>query len=166
MAPEVMCRQNHGVAVDYFALGVMGYEFMMGKRPYVGKSRKEIRDAIFAKQVQLKKADIPDGWTLESADFINKCLQRKPANRLGLNGPNEVKGHVWLKDFDWQCLLDKKMEAEYFPQKKDDNFDDKQANGVDKWKEENAELLKDNANLLRRDSIQNLFAGYYFDRDC
>ena len=49
MAPEVMCRQNHGVAVDYFALGVMGYEFMMGRRPYVGKTRKEIRDGIFAK---------------------------------------------------------------------------------------------------------------------
>ena len=31
MAPEVMCRQNHGVAVDYFALGVMAYEFMMGR---------------------------------------------------------------------------------------------------------------------------------------
>jgi len=26
-----MCRQNHGVAVDYFALGVMAYEFMMGR---------------------------------------------------------------------------------------------------------------------------------------
>ena len=26
-----MCRQNHGVAVDYFALGIMAYEFMMGK---------------------------------------------------------------------------------------------------------------------------------------
>lgn len=31
MAPEVMCRQNHGVAVDYYALGVMAYEFMFGK---------------------------------------------------------------------------------------------------------------------------------------
>jgi len=47
MAPEVMCRQNHGVAVDYFALGVVCYEFMFGKRPYTGKSRKEIRDQIF-----------------------------------------------------------------------------------------------------------------------
>ena len=42
MAPEVMCRQNHGVAVDYFAVGVIAYECMFGKRPYVGKSRKEI----------------------------------------------------------------------------------------------------------------------------
>ncbi len=38
-APEVMCRQNHGVAVDYYALGVCGYEFMLGKRPYKGRSR-------------------------------------------------------------------------------------------------------------------------------
>lgn len=31
MAPEVMCRQNHGVGVDYFALGVIAYECMMGR---------------------------------------------------------------------------------------------------------------------------------------
>lgn len=48
-APEVMCRQNHGVAVDYFAVGVIGYECMFGKRPYLGKNRKEIRDHILSK---------------------------------------------------------------------------------------------------------------------
>lgn len=39
MAPEVMCRQNHGVAVDYFALGVIVFECIFGFRPYRGKSR-------------------------------------------------------------------------------------------------------------------------------
>jgi len=80
-----MYRQNHCCAVDYFALGVIGYEFMLGRvskksyftlqRPYNGKSRKEIRDAIFAKQVQIKKHEIPDGWTIEAADFINKVKE-------------------------------------------------------------------------------------------
>jgi serine/threonine protein kinase len=51
MAPEVMCRQNHTVAVDYFAMGVIAYECMFGKRPYNGKDRKEIRDNILSKQV-------------------------------------------------------------------------------------------------------------------
>ena len=51
MAPEVMCRQNHTTCVDYFAVGVMAYECMFGRRPYVGKSRKEIRDHILSKQV-------------------------------------------------------------------------------------------------------------------
>ena len=49
MAPEVLCRQNHGIAVDYFALGVIVYECMLGRRPYVGKSRQEIRDNVLAK---------------------------------------------------------------------------------------------------------------------
>jgi serine/threonine protein kinase len=51
MAPEVICRKNHNFAVDYFALGVIAYEFMMGKRPYLGRGRKEIRDAMLARQV-------------------------------------------------------------------------------------------------------------------
>lgn len=46
-----------------------------------------------------------------------------------------------------------------------DNFDEKQANGPDKWQEENKELLEQNEELLRRNSIQNLFAGYDFDLD-
>lgn len=65
MAPEVMCRQSHGVAVDYFAVGVILYEFMMSKRPYQGKTRKDIRDSIFSKQVKIKKNQIPDGWSVE-----------------------------------------------------------------------------------------------------
>jgi serine/threonine protein kinase len=72
MAPEVMCAQNHTFLVDYFAVGVIGYEFMLGVRPYVGKSRKEIKELILAKQVQIKKNDVPDGWSHEAADFINK----------------------------------------------------------------------------------------------
>lgn len=31
MAPEVMCRQNHGVAADYYSVGVLCYEFMFGR---------------------------------------------------------------------------------------------------------------------------------------
>jgi hypothetical protein len=42
-----------------------------------------------------------------------------------LNGPNEVKQHVWIKDYNWQALLDKKLPAPYFPESKDDNFDAK-----------------------------------------
>ena len=74
MAPEVMIRQNHGIAADYFAVGVIGYECMLGKRPYLGRSRKEIRDAIFSSQISLKKSDLPPGWSMEAADFINKTL--------------------------------------------------------------------------------------------
>ena len=39
MAPEVMFKQNHGIAADYFAVGVIAYECITGKRPYDGKSK-------------------------------------------------------------------------------------------------------------------------------
>lgn len=51
MAPEVMCRQNHGMTADYFAVGVIAYECMQGRRPYTGRNRREIRDAILTRQV-------------------------------------------------------------------------------------------------------------------
>ena len=87
-----MCRQNHTTSVDYFAVGIMAYECIFGRvsklaisvtiklnnlhfhlqRPYVGKSRKEIRDHILSKQIQIKRQDIPKGWSVEAADFVNK----------------------------------------------------------------------------------------------
>lgn len=152
MAPEVMCRQNHGIAIDYFALGVLAYEFMKGRRPYVGKTRKDIRDSILSKQVQLKRHEIPEGWSLESADFINKLLQRKPANRLGAKGPQEVKNHAWLKDFAWKKLLEKSFESPFKPSQ-EDNFDQRVN---DDWKDEESLVSNDTA-------MQNLFEEYYFD---
>jgi len=49
MAPEVMLRKNHGLVSDYFAVGVIAYECMQGRRPYVGRSRKEIREQILCR---------------------------------------------------------------------------------------------------------------------
>eukprot|EP01017_Pseudomicrothorax_dubius_P028775 TRINITY_DN3446_c0_g1_i8.p1 TRINITY_DN3446_c0_g1~~TRINITY_DN3446_c0_g1_i8.p1 ORF type:complete len:304 (+),score=61.10 TRINITY_DN3446_c0_g1_i8:68-979(+) len=115
MAPEVMCRQNHGIGVDYFAVGVIAYECMIGKRPYLGRSRKEIRDQILARQVQVKRTDLPEGWSYEAADFINRMIQRKPANRLGVNGPEEVKAHPWFKGFNWEKLMNKDMAPSFIP---------------------------------------------------
>lgn len=40
-----------------------------------------------SKQIQIKKAEIPMGWSIEAADFCNKLIQRKPGSRLGNNGP-------------------------------------------------------------------------------
>jgi serine/threonine protein kinase len=58
-----MCRQNHGLPVDFYAVGVIAYELMLGRRPYNGRNRKEIRDQILSKQVQVSLEEIPAGWS-------------------------------------------------------------------------------------------------------
>ncbi len=74
-----------------------------------------MRDHILAKQVQIKRHDIPVGWSIEAADFMTKLIQRKPTNRLGLNGPSEVKRHPWLRHFPWEELKRRKLRAPFIP---------------------------------------------------
>ena len=124
MAPEVMKGENHSYAVDFFALGIIGYEFMLGRRPYNGRSRREIKEQMLTKHAQISINEIPNGWTEDAADFFNKLLQRKPDIRLGSKGIWELKQHRWMKYFPWDKLLRKELEAPFIPEKKD-NFDKK-----------------------------------------
>jgi len=59
--------------------------------------------------------DIPIGWSKEAADFINRTIQRKPINRLGLNGPEEIKNHPWLKEYSWTQLHNKQIISPFIP---------------------------------------------------
>ena len=56
MSPEVMCCQDHSFSADFYAVGIILYEMMLGRRPYRGGSRKEIRDHMLSKQAQVKQA--------------------------------------------------------------------------------------------------------------
>lgn len=152
MSPEVMLRKCHNIETDYFALGVIAYECMLGRRPYLGKNRKDIREQIIIKQVQLKKSDVPKDWSPESVDFINKLLQRNPKERLGTNGPQEVKNHAWLANIEWRKLLEKSLDSPYKPDF-ENNYDPRVAL---EWKE-------DPDTGVDIDFIQNYFLGYHFD---
>ena len=161
MSPEVMCAQNHTIVVDYFAVGVMGYEFMKGVRPYLGKSRKEIKEKIIAKQASIKLSEIPKDWSTESADCINRLLQRKPSHRLGLHGAREVKEHVWFKNFPWKDLYNRKLISPYIPPNTD-NFDFKYCNEVEKQGLKTRERY---AEIMIKESYKTAFQGYlYFNR--
>ena len=124
MAPEVILVLNHSFTSDFFALGVIGYEFMLGYRPYLGRSRKEIKELIINKQAKLREEDIPEEWSLNSMDFINKLLKRKEEKRLGYNGIDELKNHPWMEEIDWEKLKMKKINPPYIPSNKE-NYDKK-----------------------------------------
>ena len=42
-------------------------------------------------------------------------IQRKPANRLGANGPEEVKEHPWFRDYAWDKLINKEKISPFIP---------------------------------------------------
>ena len=144
MAPEVMKGRNHSFPVDFFALGVIGYEFMLGTRPYVGKNRKEIKEQMLSKAVVINEDNISSGWSQESADFINKLLERKESKRLGYKeGAKELMKHHWLKYYPWDELKSKTLLAPFIPDPKD-NFDKNYCESIDKisaWDELKSKTL-------------------------
>ena len=157
MAPEVLMAQNHSFPVDFFAIGIMGYEFMMGERPYLGKTRKEIKHLVMKRQARIDRDDIPDGWSLESVDFINKCLKRKESRRLGYrNGISELKNHAWFHDFDWESLFNKTIPAPFVP-KKSGNYDKKYCEMIEKI---NDTTLARYQNYLNQKNFKYVFEGY------
>ena len=126
MAPETIINQPHNFSVDYFALGVMLYELMLGERPYQGKDRKIIKEAMFNIEINLDEDDLPNGWDINVIDLINRLLKRKKKFRLGSNGFDEVKNHPWFKDIQW----DKIENCEFVSPikiKEGDNFDEEYA---------------------------------------
>ena len=159
MAPEVILVQNHTFVSDFFALGVIGYEFMLGYRPYLGRGRKEIKQLIISKQAKLVESDIPDDWSKESMDFINKLLQRKPKKRLGYNGVVEIKEHPWMNDVNWDLLMKKKIEAPFIPSAKKENFDKRYCEGNDRVGEETIERYE---LYLQSDLYEDVFVNYTY----
>ncbi len=160
MAPEVLFVQNHSFPCDFFAIGVIGFEFMLGVRPYLGRSRQEIKEVVFNFQAKIYDEDIPENWSKESVDFINKLLLRKPNKRLGYkNGINELKKHIWFKDIDWEKLEKKEVEAPFLPDKNSENFDKEYCEEIDNVSEETIERYRQ---YIADELFPDVFQGYTF----
>lgn len=110
--------------------------------------------------MQILPHQVPEGWSQESVDFINKMIQRKSMNRLGVNGPDEVLQHPWLADYPWADLSEMKIMPPFTPPK-GDNFDLK--NSLSQWNDEQNEAFQNSKLILRRDSVQELFTRYEYD---
>ena len=165
MAPEVMKARNHSFAVDFFALGVIGYEFMLGKRPYYGKNRKEIKEQMLAKQALITEEMLPKDWSTESMDFINSLLQRKESKRLGfksgIKGCEELMTHIWLRYYPWLELKNKTLLAPFIPDPKD-NFDKVYCESVDKISEETQIRYEE---IYASSHFKKAFNNFFYNED-
>ena len=159
MAPEVLFGKNHTIVVDYFACGVMCYEFMKGVKPYQGKNRKEIKDKIKEKEIKLDKNTLSEGWSLDAADFINQLLQRQASRRLGYRGGiSEVKKHPWLKDINWKDLYNGKVNSPFIPYG-EENYEYKFCTAVEKKGDDTEQRYKD---ILKSPEYKTVFDDYYY----
>ncbi|XP_034172889.2 microtubule-associated serine/threonine (MAST) protein kinase dop isoform X1 [Osmia lignaria lignaria] len=113
IAPEVILRQGYGKPVDWWSMGIILYEFLIGCVPFFGDTPEE----LFAHTVNddIEWPD-EDDWPVqpEAKDIITALLQQSPRDRLGTGGSHEVKEHPYFYGVNWNSLL--RQKAEFVPQ--------------------------------------------------
>ncbi|KAG1938485.1 microtubule-associated serine/threonine-protein kinase [Pimephales promelas] len=110
IAPEVILRQGYGKPVDWWAMGVILYEFLVGCAPFFGDTPRNCLD----KSSVIIWPEGDEALPPEAQDLISKLLRQNPLERLGTGSAFEVKQHRFFTDLDWNSLL--RQKAEFIPQ--------------------------------------------------
>ncbi|KAL0583147.1 hypothetical protein ABG067_006914 [Albugo candida] len=100
LSPEIILQQPHDSAVDYWALGVILYEMLVGFPPFNDNTVEAIFDNILRRDIAW-----PDGekrLSAEAIDLISALLKVEPTERMTWK---ELKSHVFLEGVDWEKLL-------------------------------------------------------------
>ncbi|CAH3196693.1 unnamed protein product, partial [Porites evermanni] len=112
LAPEVILRQGYGKPVDWWSLGIILYEFLIGVPPFYGDTPEELFADTLSGIIEWPSEDEapPD----DARDLVTRLLEQDPIARLGTTGSHEVKEHHFFVGLDWTALL--RQKAEFIPQ--------------------------------------------------
>nr|XP_034996779.1 microtubule-associated serine/threonine-protein kinase 1 isoform X2 [Zootoca vivipara] len=111
IAPEVILRQGYGKPVDWWAMGIILYEFLVGCVPFFGDTPEELFGQVITDDILWPEGE--EALPADAQDLISCLLQTNPLHRLGAGGAYEVKQHAFFKDLDWNGLL--RQKAEFIP---------------------------------------------------
>jgi serum/glucocorticoid-regulated kinase 2 len=89
VAPEVIEGRDYSKAVDWWSLGNVIYEMLVGLPPFYDTDEQRMYQLILRARV-----DIPRGMDPDAADLIKKLLDRNPSSRL--QDPVLIKAHPWF----------------------------------------------------------------------
>ncbi|XP_035990155.1 microtubule-associated serine/threonine-protein kinase 3 isoform X1 [Fundulus heteroclitus] len=112
IAPEVILRQGYGKPVDWWAMGIILYEFLVGCVPFFGDTPEELFGQVVSDEIIWPEGD--DALPADAQGLITRLLRQSPLDRLGTGGASEVKQHPFFVGVDWNGLL--RQKAEFIPQ--------------------------------------------------
>ncbi|KFO22593.1 Microtubule-associated serine/threonine-protein kinase 3, partial [Fukomys damarensis] len=112
IAPEVIFRQGYGKPVDWWAMGVTLYEFLVGCVPFFGDTPEELFGQVVSDEIMWPEGE--EALPADAQDLITRLLRQSPMERLGTGGTHEVKQHPFFLGLDWAGLL--RHKAEFVPQ--------------------------------------------------
>uniref|UniRef100_A0A3Q3WR99 protein kinase C n=1 Tax=Mola mola TaxID=94237 RepID=A0A3Q3WR99_MOLML len=112
LAPEVLTDTSYTRAVDWWGLGVLIYEMLVGESPFPGDDEEEVFDSIVNDEVRY-----PRFLSTDAIGIVRRLLRRNPERRLGSGEKDaeEVKKQPFFRNVDWEELLQRKVPPPFVP---------------------------------------------------
>ena len=154
VAPEVLKKSGYDKDIDWWSVGIIFFEMLVGYAPFCSKETTEVCYKVLNWKDFLnipKKVKLSE----EAKDLIYKLINNSD-DRLGKNGSEEIKRHPFFKDVNWNNI--RKSKAPFIPQLKNE-YDTKYFEKFD-IKEP---FYPTNKNKFKRKDVE--YVGYDFNKD-
>ena len=154
VAPEVLKKSGYDKDIDWWSVGIIFFEMLVGYAPFCSKETTEVCYKVLNWKDFLnipKKVKLSE----EAKDLIYKLINNSD-DRLGKNGSEEIKRHPFFKDVNWNNIRNSK--APFIPQLKNE-YDTKYFEKFD-IKEP---FYPTNKNKFKRKDVE--YVGYDFNKD-
>jgi len=107
LAPEMVLHQGHDFSVDWWALGILIYEMLIGVTPFYNRERK-----LLLLKIRQSRVVFPDkrkykiDYSDEFMDIVQKLLAKDKSQRLGsTNDSEEILAHPFFESLDLEGLM-------------------------------------------------------------
>ncbi|XP_037948955.1 serine/threonine-protein kinase N isoform X8 [Teleopsis dalmanni] len=112
LAPEVLTETSYTRAVDWWGLGVLIFEMLVGESPFPGDDEEEVFDSIVNDEVRY-----PRFLSLEAIAIMRRLLRKNPERRLGSSerDAEDVKKQAFFRSIGWDDLLLRRVKPPFVP---------------------------------------------------
>ncbi len=119
MAPEMLTQKGHSFTIDYYSLGALLYEMIIGLPPFYSKNRDQM-------YYQILHANLPLNANMshELQQLLVGLLNKNPHDRLGAkHGASEIKKQSWCAGINWDQYLSRSVKPPFCISMHESNFD-------------------------------------------
>lgn len=112
LAPEILLQKGHGKPVDWWCLGILIYEMIVGIDPFSDDEPMAVYQNILRGKVKF-----PKNFPKDAKSIVKHLLVADLGKRYGnlKKGVHDIKDHRWFKHIDWKKVVEKKIKPSYKP---------------------------------------------------